>query len=306
MKKMEKIYYDPQTGYTGIKDLMRKTKLGKRKVETFLQKQETYTRHKPVVRRHPTRKVYVEGIDAQFQADLVDMKAYRTKNKYFNYILNVIDCFSKYAWAIPIKKKTGNEITTAFQTLFTKSKRIPKRMHTDRGTEFINKSTQNLFKTYNIHWFATENTTKAQIVERFNKTLKDRMHRYFTANNTTNWIKVLPQLMENYNNSIHRSIKMTPVEASLTENETLVRNNLYGEVKKIKLKRPKYKLGDLVRISIKSDTFTRGYTPNYTKEVFEIVAVLDTRPTTYKLKDLKGEDITGAFYEQELSKVLNL
>ena len=299
---MKKTYYDPETGYSGVQDLMRKTGKRKREVEEFLQKQETYTLHKPAVRKFQTRRVYVDGIDHQFQADLVDMRALRTKNKYHNYILNVIDCFSKYAWSIPVKKKTGVEITNAFTKLFRESNRIPLRLNCDKGLEFINKNTQALFKKLGIQFFASENTTKAQIVERLNRTLKDRMYKYFTANKTQKWLWVLPQIVKNYNTSYHRSIKMTPEEASLAKNENSVRENLYGE--KIPNKKPKFKVEDLVRISHKDDVFRRGYHPNYTSEVFVIDKVLPTRPPTYKLKDFKDEEITSSFYEPELSRVI--
>ena len=98
------------------------------------------------------------------------MQKYKQHNKIMNYILTVIDIFSKYAWAIPIKKKTGEEITRAFSKIF--EYRSPRKLHTDKGLEFINKDTQSLFRKYGIHWFSTENETNAQVVERFNQTLK--------------------------------------------------------------------------------------------------------------------------------------
>src|SRR5690348_17305108 len=103
-KRMEDIlkkkYFDPETGFGGVRDLMRKTGKSKKEVEHFLQQQEVHTRHKPVVRRHETRRVYVDGIDDQLQADLVDMKKFRAQNRFHNYILTVIDCFSKFAWSV--------------------------------------------------------------------------------------------------------------------------------------------------------------------------------------------------------------
>src|SRR5277367_4381319 len=299
---MHKTYYNPETGYTGIEELARRTKRSKREVENFLQKQEVYTVHKPAIRKFQTRRVYVDGIDQQFQADLVDMKMFRRKNKFTNYILTVIDCFSKFAWAVPIKKKTGNEITLAFEKLFKETGRIPKKLQTDHGTEFTNKTAQALFKKLGIHFFTSQNAPKAQIAERLNRSLKDRMYRYFTAQDTVKWIDVLPKLLKNYNSSFHRSIKMTPVEASKTENEEKVRENLYGMV--TPKRKPRYKAGDLVRIMNADNVFRRGFHQNFTLEIFEIETVLNTNPVTYKLRDLKGEEITGAFYEQELTKVI--
>ena len=304
MSNLHKTYYDPETGYTGIQELVRKTKKSKRQVENFLQKQDVYTLHKPAIRKFQTRRVYVDGIDDQFQADLVDMKMFRRKNKFTNYILTVIDCFSKFAWAVPIKKKTGNEITLAFEKLFKETGRIPKKLQTDRGTEFTNKTAQALFKKLGIHFFTSENAPKAQIAERLNRSLKDRMYRYFTAQDTVKWIDVLPKLLKNYNSSFHRSIKMTPIEASKTENEDKVRENLYGVRKTQRPAIPRYKAGDLVRIMNADNVFRRGFQQNFTLEIFEIEAVLNTKPVTYKLRDLKGEEITGAFYEKELSKVV--
>jgi hypothetical protein len=105
------------------------------------------------------------------------MQMYTDKGK--NYILTVIDIFSKHAWAIPIRRKTGEEIKTSFQKLFTE--RIPSKIQTDKGLEFINKPTHKLFKKFEMQWFATENETKAQVVERFNRTLKTKIWKYFTS-----------------------------------------------------------------------------------------------------------------------------
>src|SRR5579863_952110 len=121
---MEKVYYNPKTGYSGINELIRKTGKTKKEVEEFLQKQDTYTLHKPY-RKPIRRKVYVDGIDDQFQIDLVDMQKLKYHNSHYNWILMIIDCFSKYGWAIPIKKKTGKDITTAFETFFKNQNRIP-------------------------------------------------------------------------------------------------------------------------------------------------------------------------------------
>ena len=223
-------------------------------------------------------------------------------NKNYNYILTVIDIFSKFAWAIPIKKKTGEEILKAFNIIF--KYRRPMKIHTDKGLEFINKPTQNLFQKLGIHWFTTENETKAQVVERFNRTLKSKMYKYFTANNTKTWIDIIHDLIFNYNNSYHRSIKMTPVEASLEKNSKSVYDSLFPNEKIGKLK-GKFKVGDRVRISKKRKDFTKGYLPNFTEEIFVILKVLETDPPTYILNDMNDEIIKGSFYEQELVKYEN-
>ena len=118
------------------------------------------------------------------------------------------------------KTKIGDSINRAFEIIFKDI--IPAKLHTDKGLEFINKSTKNLFKRKGIHWSATENETKAQVVERFNRTLKSKLYKYFTAKGTKTWINIIDELVYNYNNSYHRSIKMTPVESSLKKNSKIV------------------------------------------------------------------------------------
>ena len=129
--------------------------------------------------------------------------------------------------------------------------------------------------------------------------MKQHMFKYFTANDTTKYYDVLDALVKNYNNTVHSSIKMTPVFASKKENEVTVYKNLYPE-KSEKPKKPKFKVGDRVRISKKKGKFEKGYTTRWTREIFVIEKVLNTNPVTYKIKDLKGEEIKGSFYEQEL------
>ena len=117
--------------------------------------------------------------------------------------------------------------------------------------KFINKDTQSLFRKYGIHWFSTENETKAQVVERFNQTLKNEMLRLFTRKNTKTWIHVIDDLLSNYNNIYHRTSKMTPIEASQKENDRALYNALFPE-NKSKLTKSKFQVGDRVRISKKN------------------------------------------------------
>ena len=300
-EQLEKVYYDPRRGYTGINDIAQKSGISKKDVKKWFESQDTYTLHKPIRHRFPTRRVIVNGIDDQWQADLVEMRNY--KDRGYNYILTVIDVFSKYAWAVPVKRKTGEEISNAFEKIF--KERTPTKLHTDKGLEFINKPTKELLKKNNIHWFATENETKAQVVERFNRTLKNRMWKWFTMQGKNDWITVLPDLLYNYNNTKHRSIGMTPEEASLKKNESTVYEKLFPVncfLPSIAKKR-NFAVGDQVRITIKRGDFRKGYRPNFTRELFKISKVLNTEPVTYRIKDLQGEEIKGSFYEQELVRV---
>lgn len=296
----EKVYYDPETGYCGINELSRKTGLSQKEVSDFLHQQDVYTKHKPLIRKFQRRRIYVSHIDDQWQADLLFVyKFARSKyNDGTKYLLTVIDCFSKYAWAIPIRDKTSHEVTRAFKKIF--KERMPEKIQTDNGLEFVGGTTQKLFKENNIQWFTTENVEiKAAMVERFNLTLGNKIKIYLSENNTEKYIDVLDKLVKNYNNSYHRSIKMTPVEASLEENSGEVYHNLFEE--KV-IHKPKFQVGDKVRISIYKSTFRRSYQATFTEELFVISEVLKTDPITYRIKDLNNEDVKGTFYENELVK----
>jgi hypothetical protein len=227
------------------------------------------------------------------------MREFSKENDGYNYLLTVIDCFSKYAWAKPIKNKTAEEIINSFDKIFKERK--PLKLQTDKGKEFKNKKFQSFLKEYKVIWFSTDSEFKASIVERFNRTLKTKMWKYFTQVGTRKWINIVDDLVYNYNRTYHTSIKMTPIEGSKKENETLIYKNLYAkEVKTNKVN--KFKVGDKVRISKYKSVFEKGYLPNWTTELFTVSKVLKTNPVTYKIKDFNDEEVTGIFYEQELVK----
>ena len=116
----------------------------------------------------------MRGIDETWQADLVDLQKYSTVNKGYNFLLTVIDNVSKYAWAIPLKNKTGMQLTSALKELFEKG-RTPKNLHVDSGTEFYNRQVKSLLESYQVHLYSTFSEKKALICERFNRSLKNNM-----------------------------------------------------------------------------------------------------------------------------------
>jgi hypothetical protein len=157
--------------------------------------------------------------------------------------------------------------------------------------------------------YSTFGESKSVIVERFNRTMKMYMFKYFTANNTRKYIDVLPQLFEYYNNKHHRSIKMTPNEASQPANHIKVYENLYDEyfknARQLKKIKPKLKVGDYVRISFLKGVFDKGYHPNWTRQLYKVSAVHNTTPVTYSITEYDDTPIVGKFYEQELQKTNN-
>ena len=220
----------------------------------------------------------MNALDETWSADLVFMP---TEDNSFKCILTVIDNFSKYAWAIPMKTKKNKEIIEAFKTIFDSSNRKPKKLWTDKGTEFIGSDVKLFLLQNKVEQYSTESELKAVIIERWNRTLKEKMYRKFTElGDHINWLSVLPIVVDEYNNAIHSSHRMTPIDASKPENEVEVKKRLHSKMLKYSSKPAKFNIGGKVRIYSYKYIFDKGYKQNYTEEVFEIHLVHSTVPWT--------------------------
>ena len=255
--------------------------------------------HKPVRKNFMKRFVFVRHVDDIWGADLIELRKLSKKNSGFRYILMVIDIFSKYGWSVPLKYKTGEEVARAFQTIFKDNK--PKKLWVDKGKEFYNTKVADLLKENNIKIYSTHNDEKCSVVERWNRTIKTQLFRYFSANGTQKYTDILQPLIDKYNSTKHRSIGMTPTDARKPSNYQQVFKNLYFNKVKSRNIKPKYKVGDKVRISKKKNTFKKGYTINWSDKIYTITQVQNTLPPTYKIRDDK-EEIEGSFYQEELQK----
>ena len=234
-------------------------------------------------------------------SDIVEMQKFSRWNAGYRYLLMVLDVFSKYGWIVPLKDKKGETVAKALKTIF-KEGRKPQYLWTDKGKEYYNKHVKELLDKNKITLYSTENEEKSSVCERWNRTIKTKMWKQFTVQGNTQYLDMLPKLVKQYNNTRHSSIKMTPTEASKRKNQGVVYFNLYGDMKTSKQK-PKFKIGDKVRISkYKRNVFDKGYTPNWSEEIFTVDEIQSTVPVTYRLKDLRDEDIQGSFYEPELLK----
>ena len=278
--------------------MRRITRVPWKTVEEWLSEQDAYTLYKPARRHFGRRRVVVGGPHQQWQADLVDLSNLKTDKDGMTFLLTVIDVFMKMAWCVPLKNKSMASLVTALKSTFTEG--WPKTLQTDQGLEFLNRSVQVLLKKYGIHDFSTHIAeTKASIVERFNRTLKTRMWRYFTKHQTWRYIDVLRDFVQSYNNTHHRSIVMTPSQVS-AKNQEKAWQRLYGHDGKGV---PKFRMSDRVRISKFKRLFEKGYMANWIEEMFTIHEVHPSDPPVYRLIDDLGEVLDGTFYDPKLQKV---
>jgi transposase InsO family protein len=297
---LNKTYFNAQhpASFGGIDKLSKATHVSPVETEKWLKEQWAYSLHKPTRQKFPRRKYVSRGLNEQWQADLVEMQHYSVENQGYRYILCVIDIFSRYAYARPLMTKSGPDVAKALSEILDKDK--PKFLQTDQGLEFYNQHVKALLEKHDITLFSVYSDKKAAIVERFQRTLQERMYRAFTYQGNHKWVTLLPQLITSYNNTVHRSIKTTPAKVN-KKNETDVWLVQYDELQTNA--KPKFKVGDRVRIPKQRTIFTKGYIEKWTDEVF-IVHEVNTKykPALYTLKDDDGKNeiIQGSFYEQEL------
>ena len=310
-QELRNLYYNPETGYQSAERLYLKAKeeginVSRKIVREWLKTQDTFTIFKSLVKKHKFRKTFVKDLGDQLQMDLVDMKKYNKENKGYYWILTGIKILSRYAFTIPVYRKDKENMTKAVAKMLTQFKRrfgkYPIHIQFDEGKEFYNVGVKSLLRdAYNIKYFSSYSTRKAAVVERFNRSLKTIMWKWFYKQNTHQWLDVLDSFVKNYNTTKHRVIGMKPVNVN-EENKHIVWITLFGKPTG-DIPSPTFKIGDRVRISRYKSIFTKGYEANFTKEIFVITEVFFGDPTMYKLKDLKEEEILGKFYQQELSPV---
>ena len=311
IKRIEDVYHDPKhpASFTGDRKVLAKhlgkTFLKKNNLEKWLQKDDSYSSHKPIRYKFKRRQTMAAGPRRQYQIDLLDTSKYSSSNEGVKFLLTAIDVFSKFAWAIPIPNKTGPVVANALKKILPLKKTPSLSIQSDKGTEFRNKHVQDLLKNKNIRFFTSENDDiKASIVERFNRTLQSKIHRYMTHKRTFTFLPVLKDLVEAYNNRVHSSTGLTPIFLANSKDRSIhyaVWNILYPDDKPWRLARPQFKVGDYVRINKTKGAFRKSYIAGWSREVFRVKKVDSTAyPVTYRIVDEAGEEVLGRFYTQEL------
>ena len=258
--------------------------------------------NKPTINKFERQKVIINYINEIHSTDLVDMTQYSKINKGYKYIFTNIDVFSKIAYAFPLKSKKIQDIKACFQKIFKNNKR--KYIWSDKEPAFLSKEMQQFFKDNNVKIYHTNSHLKAVVIERFNRSLRELMMKEFVKNNNTVWYNILPKLIKIYNNRYHSTIKMKPIQVN-KNNEKYIKENIYTYNKSSK--NPKFKIGDLVRISLKRRNLFDKPSSNikWSEELFKIHSINKSNVITYKIKDLNDEIIKGIFYEKELQKSKN-
>ncbi|XP_033231627.1 uncharacterized protein LOC117182634 [Belonocnema kinseyi] len=216
MKQLEDIYYDPshEASYADVEKISKSTRgnIPRNQVIDWLKSQDAYNLHRPIRRKFARQHYSVCNIDDVWKIDLADMRFLKSYNDDFSCLLVVIDVLSKFVWVEPLQSKTASEVKEAFERILHRTGgRIPIYLQSDKGKEFSGKVFQKFLSDLEIQFRVTRDPSiKAAIAERFNRTLKERMWRYFTRRNTHRYIDLLQPMVHAYNNARHSSIRMAP------------------------------------------------------------------------------------------------
>jgi len=310
---LKRIYFDPKqpSSFSGVDALYRRAKeettchITRDFIKKWLSDVPSYSLHKPARKKFPRLHYVVDGPYEQMQADLLDFGALVEYNEAYRYLLVVMDIFSRMVWIYKLKTKTAKDLKTGLAHIFKECGFYPKKFQSDKGTEFKNVLVQKFLKDHNITWFATENQEiKCSHVERFHQTLERRLHRYFTHNQTRNWIDSVQDIVDSYNQTSHRSLNYSTPKDVTAANAEKFRSlpkmkQLFQRLPNIKIK-----VGDYVRISLKKSQMEKGALQSWSSEVYVVKEKLQVQGVyMYKIKDLLDEDMVGRFYPYELQVV---
>ena len=249
----------------------------------------------PIKRRFKKDKIPTHYKDECWSIDLIDRSLLSKYNNNNKFIFTIIDNFTKYAWGIPLKNKSGEVVASAFKTHIISSKRVPDKIWCDRGKEFYNKHFKAVLKENNIHMYSTHSDLKAVFVKRFNRALLELLTKQMFLNNDANWVKVLPSVLSKYNNRIHSTIKMTPTQASSDKSKLIYTEELND-------KKPKLNVNDFVRIETRKKKFEKGFHQNWGAELFQVDEVINANPYVYRIRDENNEVIEGRYHAPNLLK----
>ena len=261
----------------------------------------THSLHRPKRIKFPRRRIITHFPGQIIQSNLIDMQKYSTKNSGFNFILVVIDCFSKFLWCVPIKNKNAKKTSLGLRTIFSQMKYPVQTIIFDQGLEYVNIMVNNLLKERGIHSYPIMTKNKASSAERVNQTLKQAIWKLFTEHKNEKWVSYLDDLVNNYNHTYHSMIKMAPVHVTW-HNRKKVFKILFP--KKHVIINCKLKIGDKVRISLNKNIFEKSYTKNWSQDIFKITRVFQKYGVCwFRLKDDKGFIYPKSKYFYELNQV---
>lgn len=304
-RRAKHAWSDPKVGLTGLRRFQQKLQernvsLSADQIKRLLRQQPEYAllaatspQRRAQARRGNT--IVESGVCTGLQMDLMDVSLLATRNQHYRWILTVIDVYSRYAWAVPVKRKTQENMCAAIDQVLKQAKRVPQRVTSDNGKEFLNAKVQDLLRSLKIKHYTTQVGDKhtTGIIERFNRTLRELMGRNFVRAGKLHWVHDLPSLLHNYNASMHSTIRERPIDVWT------------GKVRP----RPRYfhrevfpyVPGQVVRLRLTRGIFEKkSGAQQWSSSIYTIVR---REGFKYKVKNEQGEELKTKYRPIDLSPV---
>ena len=296
--------------------------VSRRAVMEFITNVESHQLHLAVPRPVINQASITQLPFQHWQLDLIDMSTLAGINNGDHWILTCIDKMCKFAFALPLKNKSGPVVAQAIETILASSPRLPSLVQTDNGSEFITLQLKSVLTRLHVkHVFSDSYSPQSNgCIERFNGSLKRNLYRFLTQFKSKKWNDILAPLVHNYNSAIHSSTSFAPLvlrQAALDDNKTILdkaRAKLQTKAARMLKadKQPPIVVGDTVRVSFytmsseRKDTFRKSYMANWSKKIYVVANV--SKGTTlskpqYKLKDLEGNPIQQRYYRSHLQRI---
>lgn len=320
---LDRLYKDlnSSSAFTGIEPLLREAKkqggeVGRRltraQVRSYLASQPVYTLHRRVVRKYRHMPTLAPGLHTEWQCDLADFRRIARQNRGYHYLLVCIDTLSRQLFVEPVRSKHSKNMIDAFEKLFERAGAIPWKLLSDAGLEFTARPVQKFFREKEVEQFCMQTSPRfhAGMAERANRSIKERLYRYFTEHKTRRWIDVIQLIVAGINNSINSSTGMRPVDVNYANAERL-RKQLKAKAEAElangggRWRRQRFHVGDTVRVEKQKHIFQKGYVPNFSSDVFVIdrVRLVHFQPPTYRIRDQNGKQMPGWFYANDLCPI---
>ena len=299
-ERLQKAYFtvDGPSSYGSVDNLMRRTGISRTKVKHFLSTSDTYTKFRMAHRRKNFTRLKVQSlhIDEIWSVDLAYMDKVAESNNGVVYLFVAVDTLSRKLFVRPMKNKTAKEARNALAAILNDEERKPSKIWIDKGKEFEGEF-RSFCNNKNISIYSTMSETKSAFAERNIRSLKSIVYKYMHEKKTNRYIDNLQDFVGVINSRVNRMIGKSPNDVTKTDESYLISLCNTNTAKK-----PKFQIGDTVRISRKNLVFMKGYKQQFTSEVFCITDIYTVNPPSYGLQDKNREAILGKFYEDELIK----
>ena len=272
------------------------------KIAEFLRQNDLHSKNRRITKKiFPRRRVIARFPFDVWMADTINFDRFNYQNDRYAFIIVMIDCFTRKVWAVPVKFIDAAHSSDTFETVFKTLERYPTHLVTDKGTEFFNDQVKLVLENYGVNHYAipTKTKSKASLAERVIRTIESRLGRYMQLHNKNRWIDILDEIIANYNETPHKTTGYKPNDINET-NQLKIYRKLYNNIPT----EPRLHLGDKVRIKIEKRMFEKGYTQNWSDEIYVVTKVRDSQGVVwYRVSTFDNEQKPGIYYYYQLNLV---